>query len=238
MTESASSAPIAGVPEQATISGTTLTNSGNVALTDVSIAFQLIVIPYDRLAMPREVSPITPSLSWSIDGGAWHPVHLQWHWEPQPPPSLSWWLTDEERLPALAPHTRHSVRLRMSFRQGTRPGWYDADVYFGATCTPSVSDQVSFSYDPAVRQDELRRYATRTQAPASPRGSLPPSPPPSGSPEPPLGLDRAESPETRLAAAPAEDRSRGPWLAGAAAAMMLLAGFVAAKAVRARRLLP
>ncbi|GHJ46503.1 hypothetical protein Cs7R123_38450 [Catellatospora sp. TT07R-123] len=222
--------PTAKLPEQPIVEVAALTNDSGAILTDGWIFFQ--VTPSTDVYPPTlgPTSPVKPSVSWSVDGGAWHAVPLRWFYV-EPSQGLSFWTTDEMPLHmVLAPHVRHSFRFRMTFHRGSPVGSYTMTPEFGASCTPFVSGHQRYHYDSSQQQNTMS-----TQTSASPVGG--PSASPSAA-QASTGASPTRMPDPSPAAADAsKGQPGGPWLAGGAAVMTLLAGFVAVKAARTRRLL-
>jgi hypothetical protein len=229
------SGPIARFPEVAVIDSMTITNDGDAALADAWIRFQLILNPFQGTDVPPDVASAPPSLSWSIDGGAWHAMRLDW--QPQAAPNLSYWLADGGALPTLAAGTRHSVRLRMAFRETNPESWYLAYSTIGASCTSSAWARNAFSYYPSLVGGGLPENGKL------PKASAPVSP--SATPSPSM-LPTALTPTAGEALAPmtqltgqtaAHGWSTRTWLVVvASAAVILLAAVTAVKALRARRM--
>ncbi|WP_191838690.1 hypothetical protein [Catellatospora chokoriensis] len=212
-----------------------MTYSGDAPLDDGWIGFQVTPDLFTGEVAPRDLVKMTPRLSWSVDGGTWHPVQLD-DWRPATLPNhLSYWVTDDYAFPGLAANSRHSVRLRISFREGNPRGYYYVNAGIGGRCTDAGETRFLFGYDPKLLRLDGKQAGNSAKATASP----PATPSGSTSPRTAATSASASAPVTRRAdhSAAGGGNLRNWLIAGAAAAAAVLAAFAAGKAIRARRMI-
>jgi hypothetical protein len=102
---------------------------------------------------------IRPDLRWSLDGGAWQPITMEFHSEAEMGGSrLPYWQSGGLALPDLAAGAVFSLRFWVAFGAGTTPGSYDLYLSFHSSgCDMEVgrSGPILFAYDPGGGADAI-----------------------------------------------------------------------------------
>lgn len=94
----------------------------------------------------------TPAMSWRLDHRRWRALPLPF-WTPASSKANAFWESNDTPVGSIAAHSKHRLRMRITFHKRDHSGFYDGQVGFGA---PACSNghmligfaEINFEYQP------------------------------------------------------------------------------------------
>jgi hypothetical protein len=94
----------------------------------------------------------TPTMSWRLNHRRWHALPLPF-WTPASPKTNAFWESNDTLIGSIAAHSKHTLRMRITFHKRDHSGFYDGQIGFGAPACRNGHmligfGEINFAYQP------------------------------------------------------------------------------------------
>lgn len=102
-----------------------------------------------RVFFDYELDPPTshrrpsPTMSWRLGHHKWQALPLP-NWTPASSKTDAFWASNDVRIGSIAPHSKHSLQMRIAFHKRDHSGLYNGQIGFGAPACNSGRMLIGF----------------------------------------------------------------------------------------------